>query len=183
MYPAIFLDRDGVIIENRKNYVRSWDDVEFIPHAISALTSLTTSLYRVIIVTNQSAVGRGILALKAAQYINHQLVATLATAGCRIDGVFMCPHAPQDQCACRKPSPGLILQAAQAHHLDLAQSIMIGDAWSDVQAGVAAGVRTNALVLTGRGAEQLLLPRPAMTGTVKIFPSLSDALTTLVNRS
>jgi D-glycero-D-manno-heptose 1,7-bisphosphate phosphatase len=180
MLPAIFLDRDGVIIENRENYVRTWEDVVFIPQAVAALASMCTRPFHIILVTNQSAVGRGLIPLKTAQEINEKLIAALRLHGVRIDSIFMCPHAPHDQCDCRKPKPGLILQAAQAFAIDLSQSIMIGDAWSDLHAGYAAGIRTNVLVLTGRGQEQLLLPRPKEIQEVKIFASLAEALRALV---
>jgi D-glycero-D-manno-heptose 1,7-bisphosphate phosphatase len=180
MYPAIFLDRDGVIIENRQNYVRSWKDVAIFPQAVSALSRIRTSPYKVIIITNQSAVGREIITPQAAEAINHRLLAKLARAGCRIDGVFMCPHAPEAQCACRKPQPGLILQAAQALSLDISRSWMIGDAWSDLLAGHNAGIRQNVLVRTGRGLEQSQLTRPAGLGSAWICDTLTQVLETLI---
>ena len=180
MQPAIFLDRDGVIIENRKNYVRSWNDVSFLPGAVTALASINSTAHKIIIVTNQSAVGRGIITLSRAQQINQHLAEALSRNGCRIDAIFMCPHSPADQCGCRKPKPGLLLQAVESFNIDLARSIMIGDAWSDVQAGFNAGVGTNVLVKTGRGQEQLLLPRPANLGQVMIYASLADTLNDLV---
>jgi D-glycero-D-manno-heptose 1,7-bisphosphate phosphatase len=180
MYPAIFLDRDGVIIENRPNYVRSWEDVAIFPQAVSALSRIRSSPYKIVIITNQSAVGRGILSLQEAEAINQRLVAELEHAGCRIDGVFMCPHAPEAQCACRKPQPGLILQAVHTLSLDVSQSWMIGDAWSDLQAGRSAGIPQTVLVRTGRGQEQSLLPRPAGLESALIFETLSDVLENLV---
>ncbi|HET7011060.1 MAG TPA: D-glycero-beta-D-manno-heptose 1,7-bisphosphate 7-phosphatase [Anaerolineales bacterium] len=157
--PAVFLDRDGVIIENRLDYVRSWDDVEFIPSALEALARLSRSDYAIVITTNQSAIGRGYLSRQQADAINQRLVDHVRRAGGRIDGVFLCPHAPDDGCECRKPKPGLLFRAAEAMGLDLSRSIMIGDTLSDVQAGAAAGIGTLALVQTGLGAaQQSLLP-------------------------
>jgi D-glycero-D-manno-heptose 1,7-bisphosphate phosphatase len=180
MYPAIFLDRDGVIIENRPNYVRFWEDVTIYPQAVLALSRVRPSPYKVIIVTNQSAVGRGILSLQEAETINHRLIAELVGAGCRIDGLFMCPHAPEDRCACRKPQPGLILQAVQALSLDVSRSWMIGDAWSDLLAGYHAGIRQNVLVRTGRGQEQSLLPKPPGLESASIYDTLAQALEALI---
>ena len=128
MKPAIFLDRDGVIIENRSTYVRSWDDVEIFPAAVEILSKMASHPYLFVLVTNQSVVGREIISLKAAQKINQRLITELNDMGCRIDGVFMCPHAPEDRCFCRKPQPGLLYQAAQSLQIDLSRSIMIGDA-------------------------------------------------------
>ncbi len=180
MHPALFLDRDGVIIENRDNYIRSWEDVSVFTPALEALARAAGTPYKIVLVTNQSAVGRGIISLEIAQDINRRLVQVIERAGGRIDGVFLCPHAPQDHCDCRKPQPGLIFQAAQALSLDLSRSILIGDSLSDLQAGLAAGVRLVALVRTGLGAGQALSPEAARTAPFPVFDSLDEALTTLL---
>jgi D-glycero-D-manno-heptose 1,7-bisphosphate phosphatase len=104
--PAIFLDRDGVLIENRPSYVRGWEDVHIFHQALAALVRISTAPYKIVLVTNQSAVGRGLISSEVAWAINRRLVSVIEDAGGRIDGVFMCPHAPQDRCACRKPKPG-----------------------------------------------------------------------------
>lgn len=176
MFPAIFLDRDGVIIENISTYVRSWEEVRFIPKSLFALNKAQNSPYKIILVTNQSAVGRGILPLDIAWEINLRLVAVIQQAGGRVDGVYMCPHAPEDNCECRKPKPGLILRAASDLSLDLARSILIGDALSDLLAGQAAGIHRTLLVRTGRGSEQEKLPRPAELRPFQIFNDLADAI-------
>lgn len=174
--PAIFLDRDGVVIENRADYVRCWEDVEFLPAAVQALARLAVGPYRIVLVTNQSAIGRGILPLETAQAINRQLVIELEKSNCRIDGVFMCPHSPEMDCACRKPRPGLLLQAAETLSIDLANSVMIGDAWTDLQAGHAAGVNRIVLLRTGRGQQQLLLAPPADLKPWLVYDDLAGAL-------
>ena len=156
MYPSIFLDRDGVLIENRSDYVRDWSQVKIIPEAVHALSLAPIKKYKVVLVTNQSAVGRGLILLKTAQDINQRLINLIREQGGQIDSVYMCPHAPEDGCSCRKPMPGLLLQAAKDLSLDLQRSWIIGDAWSDVQAGEAAGLRGTILLKTGRGTEQLL---------------------------
>jgi histidinol-phosphate phosphatase family protein len=181
--PAIFLDRDGVIIENRPNYVRSMADVEIIQPALAALIWLKTLPYPIIIITNQSAVGRQILSRPQADYINNQLVQTVQMAGGRIDGVYMCPHAPNDHCHCRKPQPGLILQAARDMDLDLKNSIMIGDALTDIQAGQSAGVGHKALVLTGRGEAQLALLKEDQAPTFQIHATLLEAIQNFTDSS
>ncbi len=159
MNSAVFLDRDGVIIQNRENYVCNWEDVEFLPSSLQALKLLGQSSYKIIIVTNQSAIGRGILTIEQADTINHRIIKVITDAGGRIDGLFTCPHAPDDHCSCRKPLPGLILQAADALSIDLPSSALIGDALTDIQAGSAAGIKTLILVKTGRGHEQSQLPQ------------------------
>ena len=175
MYPAIFLDRDGVLIENRPDYVRDWSHVKVIPEAIQALALPQLSNYKVVIITNQSAVGRGLTLLETAEQINRQLLDLIHHHGGRVHGVYMCPHKPEDGCFCRKPSPGLLLQAAKDLALDLKRSWMIGDAWSDVQAGQTAGVRQTILLKTGRGREQLSQPRPAGIASPLISDSLAIA--------
>jgi D-glycero-D-manno-heptose 1,7-bisphosphate phosphatase len=180
MHPAIFLDRDGVVIENRADYVRSWEAVTIFPGAIEALVKASASAYKIVLVTNQSAVGRGLLALETAEEINHRLVKYIEAAGGRVDGVYLCPHAPQDQCDCRKPRPGLILQAANELHLDLGRSILIGDALTDLMAAQAAGVGRMALVRSGRGAEQDSLPRPHDLASFPVYDTLEDALEELL---
>ena len=180
MYPAIFLDRDGVIIENCPDYIRRVEDVHFYPQALQALTSIRTSPYKIVIVSNQSAVGRGLITLETALQINQQIIETIERHGGRIDGSFICPHAPQDDCDCRKPKPGLFYQAATALSLDLGQSYLIGDALSDLLAGQAAGLRRAVLVRTGRGAEQENLPKPEELKTFLTFETLSEALAALI---
>lgn len=174
--PAIFLDRDGVIIKNRPDYVRSWADVAIYPQALSVLARVSELPYKIVIVTNQSVVGRGGISLEAAEAINERLVAEIAGAGGRVDGVFMCPHAPQDDCGCRKPRPGLLFQAAQTLAIDLLSSWMIGDALTDVMAGRAAGVDCSALVLTGRGKAQMAQPEAGRMGPFPVYDDLSAAL-------
>ena len=177
MFRAIFLDRDGVLIENRADYVREWSHIQFFPEAIQALAHLHG--YKVVIVTNQSGVGRGLISLKVAHDINDELIKLIKENNGHIDGVFMCPHAPSDQCNCRKPNPGLLLQAAEELSLDLSRSWMIGDAWSDLLAGKAAGVHRVALLKTGRGSDQLLEPRPEGLVDYFVFNDLADALRTI----
>lgn len=181
MYPAFFLDRDGVIIENRPSYVRSWADVAIYPQALDALARISASRYKIVIVTNQSMVGRGYVSLKTAWDINKRLVKVIEEAGGRIDRVFMCPHAPQEMCDCRKPKPGLLLQAQKTLSLDLSQSMMIGDALSDLHAGQAAGILQNILVRTGRGSSQSQVPIPEYLKPLQIYDTLADAIEKLVN--
>ncbi len=177
--PAIFLDRDGVIIENRDEYVRSWADVAVFPQALQALAALSAGPYRLIIVTNQSAVGRGHITDEAAQAINSRLLEVIRAAGGRIDAVYLCPHEPAAGCSCRKPLPGLLQKAAEERHLDLANSLMIGDALTDIQAGQAAGVRLSILLRTGRGRAQERLAEAAALPPFLVFDDLLAAIDSL----
>jgi D-glycero-D-manno-heptose 1,7-bisphosphate phosphatase len=180
LYPALLLDRDGVIIENRDEYVLSWADVEIYPGALEALARASRSRYKIVIVTNQSAIGRGKISREKAEEINQQLLKKIEAAGGRVDGVFMCPHTPEDGCTCRKPQPGLLFQAAQTLSLDLSRSILIGDALSDIRAGQAAGIHQSILVRTGRGKSQALEAGANHLKPFLIYDTLADALAELI---
>jgi D-glycero-D-manno-heptose 1,7-bisphosphate phosphatase len=175
MFPAIFLDRDGVIIENVSSYVRSWADVSIFPQAVQALARLSYSPYKFVIVTNQAGIGKGLFSQAEADSINQRLIGEIERAGGRIDGVFMCPHTPHDNCDCRKPKPGLFLQASRQLAIDLTRSIAIGDRWFDLQAAHAAGIPRLSLVKTGLGAGELLQPKPPILGEVSIYTTLAEA--------
>ena len=175
MFPAIFLDRDGVIIENRADYVRDWSHVHIFPEAIHALSNANIKNHKIVIVTNQSAVGQGLISLEAATEINNHLIDVIRNQHGKIDGAYLCPHKPDDECMCRKPKPGMLLQAAQELSLDLKRSWMVGDAWSDVQAGQAASVHGTIILKTGRGGDQLLLPRPNGIDNPLVCDNLAQA--------
>jgi D-glycero-D-manno-heptose 1,7-bisphosphate phosphatase len=183
MYPAVFLDRDGVIVQNRENYIRSWKDVEFLPDSLQALKQLSQTPYKIIIITNQSAIGRGIITLEEAETINQLIVNEIRVAGGRIDGLFMCPHTPDDLCMCRKPLPGLFFQAADSLSIDLSSSAIIGDALTDLQAGLSAGIRTLFLVKTGRGQEQYQLCKTTFHPNILIIDHLLSAVNIILSKS
>jgi D-glycero-D-manno-heptose 1,7-bisphosphate phosphatase len=180
MQPAIFLDRDGVIIENRANYVRSWSDVKFIPGVLPALARIKDTPYKIVIITNQAGIGRGVLSRLVVENIQERLIQEIIKANGRIDGGYICPHKPEDGCNCRKPKPGLILQAAQDLDIDLGRSMVIGDNLSDIQAGQAAGVGRLIMVRTGVGIEYSKSLESAGLSFVPVFDDLVEALTDLV---
>ena len=180
MKPAIFLDRDGVIVENRDDYIRSWADISIFPEAMDTLARISQLGYLIVLVTNQSAVGRGILDLVDAEEINSRLVEEIQKAGGRIDGVYMCPHAPWENCDCRKPEPGLFHQAARELEIDLSESIMIGDALSDLVAARSAGVGRVVLVRTGRGRAQEQLPEARQLQPFSVFDNLARAMAEMI---
>ena len=154
MKAAIFLDRDGVICVNRPGYVRSWEEFEFLPGALEAMRRLAEIDWPLVVVSNQSAVGRGLMRAEEVDEINLRMVAQIRAAGGRVDAVYYCPHAPEDECDCRKPKPGLLLKAAADLGLALESSYLVGDAKSDIQAALAVGTRP-ILVLTGRGKKHI----------------------------
>lgn len=183
MFRTVFLDRDGVLIENRSDYVRDWSHVNILPMTVEALSGLHEKDFKIIVVTNQSAVGRGLISLETAQEINSRLVKTIQERGGWIDAVYMCPHQPQDRCLCRKPQPGLLLQAARELSLDLSSAWMVGDAWSDLLAGQSAGVQGTIMVRTGRGSGQLKEAHPPKTGPFLISDDIYDAFKTITEKT
>ncbi|NVK33301.1 MAG: D-glycero-beta-D-manno-heptose 1,7-bisphosphate 7-phosphatase [Rhodobacteraceae bacterium] len=153
---AVFLDRDGTVNVD-KGYVHKIADWEWIPGAIEAIGLLNRSGYLVVVVTNQAGIARG--------YYNHETVAALhqhvdsllKAENCWINAYYLCPHHPEygsvRECNCRKPLPGMLLQAAQDLNIDMSRSWLIGDKLSDTEAGFAAGV-SPILVRTGYGDQE-----------------------------
>lgn len=148
---AVFVDRDGVICQNRDDYVKSWAEFDFVPGSIEALAALTRTATRLYVFTNQSVVGRGLITRRTLDTIHEKMRDVLAGNGVKIAGILVCPHHPDDDCGCRKPQPGLLYQAEREFKVDLSRSFVIGDALSDVEAGAVAGC-TTILVKSGRGA-------------------------------
>jgi len=183
MCQAIFLDRDGVIIENRPDYVRSWSDVSIFDQAIEAIYLLSKLPFKIIIITNQSAVGRGIISLSTANEINQRIIELIIQNHGRVDDVLVCPHQPEDHCSCRKPAPGLFFQAAQRNSIDLSSSVMIGDAVTDLQAAQAAGISTKYLVRTGRGIEQEKLLSNHAINSYSVVNNLLEAVHQIASKS
>lgn len=173
--PAVFIDRDGVINENRSDYVKSWDEFILLPGVIRPLRKLARNHHAVVIVSNQSAIGRGIVSRSRVDDINDRMLDVIHAVGGRVDGVYYCPHHPDEVCECRKPRPGLFLQAAQQLGLDLESSFIIGDALSDVQAALEVG-SVPILVLTGRGKEELPKLRAAGYTDIPVVDDLDQAI-------
>ena len=139
---AIFLDRDGVINRRiRDGYVTRLSEFEFLPDAIAGIRALAKLARPIIVVSNQAGVAKRLVTLRALEQITAWFVGEVVAGGGRIDAVYYCPHAAGDECQCRKPKPGLFLQAAKDFGVDLLRSIMIGDSISDAEAATNAGVR------------------------------------------
>jgi D-glycero-D-manno-heptose 1,7-bisphosphate phosphatase len=138
---ALFLDRDGTIILDR-NYLREARGVRLLAGAGRALARIQARGFALVLVSNQSGIGRGLITPVEAEHVHQAVVARLAKHGVELDAAFYCPHAPAEQCRCRKPSPDMFLRAARKLDLDLAASFMVGDKGSDMEAGKRAGCRT-----------------------------------------
>jgi D-glycero-D-manno-heptose 1,7-bisphosphate phosphatase len=150
MRRAAFLDRDGII--NRKaregEYVTRWEDMEILPGVAEAIALLNQAGFLVIVVSNQRCVAKGLITTAELDALHRRMCQALARAGATIDAIYYCPHEKHPPCRCRKPEPGMLLDAARDHDIDLAASWMIGDSDADVEAGRRAGCMT-AVVASG----------------------------------
>ncbi|MBX3620207.1 MAG: D-glycero-beta-D-manno-heptose 1,7-bisphosphate 7-phosphatase [Rhizobacter sp.] len=148
----IILDRDGTINEDRDDFVKSVDEWVPLPGALEAIARLNQAGWHTVIATNQSGLGRGLFDMAALNAMHAKMNAALARVGGRIGAVFFCPHAPEDQCSCRKPLPGLYEQIGERYGVDLHKVPVVGDSSRDLEAAMAAGCPPH-LVRTGKGAQ------------------------------
>jgi histidinol-phosphate phosphatase family protein len=137
---ALFLDRDGTLIYDLQ-YIADPHSVKPIPGAAEALQVFQRCGYLLIVVSNQSGIGRGLISVRQAQVVHYRFITVLRDAGVEIDDVYYCPHAPDAGCSCRKPSPRLVFEAAQRHGIDLKRSLLIGDQQTDLKTAKNAGVQ------------------------------------------
>ena len=152
MSGAIFLDRDGVLCENRSTYVKSWEEFRWLPGAREALRILARLDVSVVIVTNQSVINRGLTTMPLVDDMHGRITRAIRRAHGRLDAIYVCPHRPDEGCACRKPGVLLFHQAARELGVDLPGSYLIGDGMADVQAGLELKLRV-VLVQTGLGEQ------------------------------
>ena len=157
---AVFLDRDGVLVDEL-DFLTDPDELRLLPGAADAVRALNQRGVPVVVITNQSAVARGLIDLAGLDAVHERLRAKLAEGGAHVDAIFFCPHHPtagdppwRTECDCRKPRPGLLERAARALGLDLARSYVIGDSLRDLEAGAAVGAH-GILVATGKGRREL----------------------------
>jgi D-glycero-D-manno-heptose 1,7-bisphosphate phosphatase len=175
---AVFLDRDGVICRNRVDHVKSWDEFVFLPQARESLARLTTLNLAIVVITNQAAINRGLVTEDIVEQIHDRMRREISLAGGRIDRVYYCPHRPDERCACRKPEPGMLLRAASDLGIELQGSYLVGDAWSDIQAGTAVGC-VPYLVMTGRAGRQAPEAFREVTEQARVVADLSEAVTAI----
>ena len=147
----IILDRDGVINQDSDQFNKNTTEWKPIPGSLEAIAKLNHAGYRVVVASNQSGIGRGLLDMGALNAINDKMYRVLAQVGGRIDALFYCPHAAEANCDCRKPKPGMFIDIAQRFNADLAGVPSVGDSLRDLQAAATAGAQP-ILVLTGKGA-------------------------------
>jgi D-glycero-D-manno-heptose 1,7-bisphosphate phosphatase len=178
---AVFLDRDGVINQNRNDHVKSWGEFEFIPGTLSAIRLLRETGFQVFVVTNQAAVGRGLMTSESLDEIHHRMCAQIAAAGGFIQDLRYCPHEPSEHCSCRKPKPGMLLDLAARWQIDLPHAYMVGDALTDIEAARSASC-CPILVETGRGSEQLRLAEARIHAPETVAANLWEAVGWIVER-
>jgi D-glycero-D-manno-heptose 1,7-bisphosphate phosphatase len=165
--PAVFLDRDGTISEE-VGYLNDASHFRMFPFTAAAIRRLNEAELPVIVVTNQSGVGRGFFPESSVHSIHELMQKQLLEAGARVDAIYYCPHSTEHDCECRKPKPGMLAQAAREHGLDLRRSFVVGDRYGDVNAAHNAGAR-GILVRTGYGEVEL-------TSDEKAWPAPPDLI-------
>lgn len=168
----VILDRDGVINVDSDRFIKSPEEWRAIPGSLEAIATLNQSGFRVVVATNQSGIGRGLLDMAAFNAINDKLTRQLAQAGGRIDAIFYCPHAADAHCECRKPQPGMLHEIGRRFNSDLKDIPAVGDSLRDLQAAHAVGALP-ILVTTGKG--KLTLKEGALPEPTIIFDDLSAA--------
>jgi len=138
---AVFLDRDGTLIEDC-GYISDCSQVKLLPGVEDALAILKMLEFQLIIISNQSGIGRGLITKKQVEEINKYLTDMLAAKGIFLTDIFYCPHLPNDKCTCRKPETGLISLAVDKYDISSKDSYFIGDKWTDVETGINAGIKS-----------------------------------------
>lgn len=151
----IILDRDGVINHDSDDFIKSPSEWQPIEGSLEAIAKLNHADYSIVVATNQSGIARGLFNLDALMRIHEKMHRALAGVGGKIESIFFCPHGPDEQCACRKPKPGLLHDIAQRLHVDLNQIPVVGDSLRDLQAAEKAEAQP-ILVRTGKGKKTLL---------------------------
>jgi D-glycero-D-manno-heptose 1,7-bisphosphate phosphatase len=149
MRAAVFLDRDGTIVQD-VHFLRRKEDVRLLAGAAEGIAALNAAGFLVVVVSNQSGVARGLVSEAGVREIHDAVAAELRGRGARVDAFYYCPHGPDDRCACRKPRPGMFHRAARELAIDLAASYAAGDMARDLEAARNAGVRAAVLVRSGR---------------------------------
>lgn len=176
MTKAVFLDRDGVI--NRKapegEYVTRWEDFKLLPGVVEAISQLNRVGAYVVVITNQRCVAKGLMTIAQLEAMHQRMTEFLAERGARIDAIYYCPHELEPICRCRKPAPGLFVDAARDYGIELPASWMIGDSDIDIEAGKNAGCKT-ARLLDETGRDQDVVRRTS-NGVDLVAHSLFDAV-------
>ncbi|EIC29630.1 MULTISPECIES: D-glycero-beta-D-manno-heptose 1,7-bisphosphate 7-phosphatase [Methylomicrobium] len=173
----VLLDRDGVINEDSDAFIKSPEEWRPIPGSLEAIALLGSHGFKVVVITNQSGIARGLFDLSMLERIHRKMRRLAAENGGAIEAIYYCPHGPEDDCDCRKPKAGLIRAFAAEHRADLHDAVLVGDSLRDIQAAEAAGIRP-ILVKTGKG-RKTLAANPHLK--IPVFDNLYDAANALVS--
>ncbi len=174
---TIILDRDGVINQDSDAFIKDPDEWVPIPGSLEAIARLCKAGCRVVVATNQSGVSRGMFSLETLTAIHQKMESAIQEHGGRLDGIYYCPHGPDDGCSCRKPEPGLLQQIGQDFGINLNNAIAVGDSLRDLQAADAVGARP-ILVLTGKGNKTLGEIQPHQH--IDLYQNLADFVETFI---
>lgn len=178
MTKAAFLDRDGVI--NKKppegDYVTCWEDFQLLPGVVESIAQLNRAGVRVIVVTNQRCIAKGLITTAEVEMLHQRMLEVMAAAGATIDAVYYCPHETVPVCRCRKPAPGMLIDAARDLGIELPSSWMIGDSHIDVEAGKNAGCKTARLLPENQNGEPENVGPSASNDADIVAVSLLDAV-------
>jgi D-glycero-D-manno-heptose 1,7-bisphosphate phosphatase len=169
--PFLILDRDGVINEDSDAYIKSPEEWIPIPGSLEAIAMLAERGYKIVVLTNQSGLARGLFDAETLERIHAKMIAAVEAAGGRIEAIFHCPHGPEDFCQCRKPKPGLFRAFAERYGVNLAGVPAVGDSFRDLEAARAVGAMP-ILVETGKG-RRTLARHPDLD--IPIFSNLYEA--------
>lgn len=173
----LVLDRDGVINEDSDDYIKTPEEWIPLPGSLDAIAALSRAGFRMTVATNQSGVGRGLYTLETLDAIHEKMMGSIRAAGGTIERIFFCPHAPEAGCDCRKPKPGMLLEAASLFACDPSACLVIGDSMRDLEAAESVGAEP-ILVRTGYGLEtEEVLPAGS---SVRVFDNLAEAAGELI---
>lgn len=163
---TIFLDRDGVI-NKEKNFVFKTSDFEFIDGVFDACSKFEELGYQIIVITNQSGIARGLFSIKDYKILTKWMMARFKENNISILDIFHCPHGPKSTCECRKPKPGMLIQAKQKYNIDMANSWMIGDKETDIEAANLAGIKSTILTRSGHEIDEKISRAKFFTNSIK----------------
>ncbi len=172
------MDRDGVI--NRKapegEYVTRWEDFHVLPGVAEGIALLNRADFSVIVVTNQRCIAKGLMTVAALEKLHERMTDLLVQGGAAVDGIYYCPHGTDQSCNCRKPAPGMLLDAARSRNIEMPVSWMIGDSDIDIEAGKNAGCKTARLVAPNEAAGKSKSRSAHRNRADIVAPSLLDAV-------
>ena len=178
---VIVLDRDGVINHDSDDYIKSAEEWQPLDGSLDAIARLKHSGYTVVVASNQSGLARGYFDIEALSAMHAKMDQMLAEIGARVDAVFYCPHSPDDNCDCRKPKPGMLLEIGQRFNVSLEDVIFIGDSISDIKAANSAHAKAM-LVRTGKGAKAEKILVSECKGSVPVYDDLASAVTAILQK-